>query len=606
MLNRLLYALVPWGNRRGYLLPFVAAIVLASSSLPLGYLLDDLFLMKNIEGGLQKTSPFDVYRFADGNPAFQEKVLTAGYFPWFALPELKLRCFRPLSSALMTLDHALFGEAAVWAHVHSILWYALLLWGLMLILRRSLPRPLALLTLFLFAINYAHWLPVAWWCHRNTLVAAAPMLFGLAAHLRWREEGWRPGLPLSVLGYALGVLGGEMALCVFGYLAAYEACRAPGPWRQRLLALLPGAFVGLCYTAAYKALDFGAYGSGAYIEPLGQPLAYLSAAPGRVIALLSGAIVMIPSELWDVLPAARPIVLFGGLAGCALLAWLLRRAWPALDEKTRKTVLWLLAGGALSLLPISATFPMSRLMMLPSIGLCTAFAVVLHHWWHERTQPGPIARPSRFAALAAGFLIAINVVYSALFWPVASAGLYGAMRVAAESALEAEIDDTRLENQAAVLLTAPDPMVGFYTSILRFRTGLHPLPRNWWVLSYAPYDHRLRRTAPNRFELQVVDGAYLSMLFEKLVRGPEFPFHPGDQVAFSHLTATILDVNEVGPTRVEFAFDPPIDTPEYQFLYWHDGRIRPFPLPPVGEEVYIPMGQSPFHPAALYRRFFRS
>lgn len=606
MLNGRMNALVAWAYRRGFLLPFAAALLLGASTLPLGYLLDDNFLVTNLEGRLQKTGPFDVYRFAPADPAVLARMQTVGLLPWFALPDLKLHFFRPLSSAMMALDHALFGEAAVWAHVHSVLWYLLLLWGLMLVLRRSLPRPVAALALLLYAVNYAHWLPVAWWCNRNAVVAAAPMVLGLAAHLRWREDGWKPGLPLSVLGYTAGVMGGETALGVFGYLAAYEAFRAPGPWRQRLLALLPGILVGGVYTALYSGLGFGAYGSGAYIDPLHQPLAYLSAAPGRMLALLSGAIVLIPAELWDISHAARPVLVLGGLAGCALLAWLLRRAWPSLETRTRQTAAWMAAGCVISLLPMAATFPMARLMMLPSIGLSVLIAMILCHWWNERKEAGPRRWPRRAAAIAAGFFVAVNLVFSPAVWPLAAFGLRSLMNVETAAALEAEIDDTHAAGQALVLITAPDPIAAFYTPFLRAQSGRHPVPRNWWILSYAPCAHRLRRTGPDRFELQVVEGAYLSTLFEGIVRGPEFPLHPGDTLSFDHLTATVLEVNGVGPTRVAFAFTPSIDTPEYQFLCWRDGHIRPFVLPPVGQEILIPRGQSPVHPAALFRRLFPS
>ena len=47
--------------------------------------------------------------------------------PYFAAPGLVLHFLRPLSSALMALDHALFGRRPLPYHVHTLLWYAALL-----------------------------------------------------------------------------------------------------------------------------------------------------------------------------------------------------------------------------------------------------------------------------------------------------------------------------------------------------------------------------------------------------------------------------------------------------------------------------------------------
>ena len=84
------------------------------------------------------------------------------------------------------------------------------------------------LALLVFTLDSSHTWPVAWIANRNALVAAVPALLGLVAHLRWREQGWRPGLPLSMLGLGVGLLGGEAALGVFAYVGAYELVGARG------------------------------------------------------------------------------------------------------------------------------------------------------------------------------------------------------------------------------------------------------------------------------------------------------------------------------------------------------------------------------------------
>ena len=83
--------------------------------------------------------------------------------------------------------------------------------------------------LFLFAVDESHLFAALWLANRNALVAAVPVLFGLCAHLRWREDGWRWGLPLSLGGYVVGLLGGETALGALAYLAASRGIRRARP-----------------------------------------------------------------------------------------------------------------------------------------------------------------------------------------------------------------------------------------------------------------------------------------------------------------------------------------------------------------------------------------
>ena len=99
------------------------------------------------------------------------------------------------------------------------------------------------------------------------------------AHLRWREERWRPGLPLSLLGFAVGLAAGEVALSVLAYLFAYELFAAPGTPKARVRALCPTALILIAYLLHYRLAGYGAAASGLYLDPFRSPLEYLAAAP---------------------------------------------------------------------------------------------------------------------------------------------------------------------------------------------------------------------------------------------------------------------------------------------------------------------------------------
>jgi hypothetical protein len=50
----------------------------------------------------------------------------------------------------------------------------------------------------------------------------------------------------------------------------------------------------------------------------------------------------------------------------------------------------------------------------------------------------------------------------------------------------------------------------------------------------------------------------------------------------------VLAVDDIGPTRVEFRFDRPLDDPSLRFLGWLDGGLRRISMPEVGGSVDLP------------------
>jgi hypothetical protein len=249
-------------SRRAAMLAVSVATLLALPSLCIGVFMDDYAHLAILEGYPMVGKPFDLFTFAPGDAERLRPFMERGPFPWWTYPEARFSFFRPLSSALAVFDHAVFGRHFVWWHVHSILWYAVTVFAAGLVLRRALPAPTAAAALLLFAIDDVHWMPAAWLANRNSLVSAAPSLLGLYAHLRWRQDGWRPGLVLSLAGYGAGLLGGETALAAPAYALAYEACAGPGVARQRVRAIMPAALLVFVYLLLYKFYGYGASGSG--------------------------------------------------------------------------------------------------------------------------------------------------------------------------------------------------------------------------------------------------------------------------------------------------------------------------------------------------------
>ncbi len=570
---------------RVILLCLILATVLALPGMRMGLFVDDYFHLATIEGLVPYGNLFSLFEFGSGIPEQLEPRIAMGPYPWFTLPQFKASFFRPLSCVLMGLDHAVFGRHIAGWHLHSLIWYLLLIaaWGL--ILRRCVPGVVGVLALVLFTVDQVHWFPVTWTANRNALVATAPVLWGLYAHMRWREDGWRPGLPLSLAGYVLGLLGGESALGAMAYLGAYELFAGKGTVRARVGSLVPAGILGVVYLVAYKLGGYGAFGSGLYIDPIGEPMEYLANAPARMLGLIACELMGWPVDASVFTLWLRPIQAVAGLATVVLFALLLRKAWSAFDAPQRRALAWMIPGALLALLPVVATFASSRLLLMPSLGASVVLSSVLVYGWQERKRG-----TTRWWTVLVGFLIVVHGVLPPIAWAGQSTILAWFANHTEQVCLAAEMDPASTPDRHYLVLVGPDPLVTIYTPIIRCVSSKTPFPTSssWHVVSQAPHAHRVTRTAPNRIEVEVLDGSMWETEFEKLFRSPRFPMRPGDRVQLSRSAITVLEVGREGPSKVAVECDAPLDDPAFRFLVWKDGCLRRAQLPAIGESMILP------------------
>ncbi len=572
----------------GLWLAVTAAGMLALCFCNMGFFLDDYAHLAAVRGANPIAGPYDVFCFARGDAESTRLLVDNGPYPWFTSPDIKVHFFRFLSSALMVLDHAVFGRWAPGYHLHCALWYAFMAGMVALLFRRSLGGGLAVLALFLFAVDESHAFPVGWWSNRNAVVAGALCLTGVAAHLRWREDGWKPGLPLSLPLFFLGLLAGESGLCALGYVAAYELVGAPGKFAKRAACIAPATLLVFAYLAFYKWAGFGVVGMRVYLDPTSDPVSYLLSAPLRFLILAGNQFMTIPAEIPSLAPVLEWPAALAGLLVLAGVAAGLRLAWPGLTDPERRGLRWMLAGAALSSLPVLAAFTSGRLLLMPSVGGAAALAVIMRHCWRILSAPRPVpAWRIHTARAVLAVLVLAHGVFAALTWP-AVALAFGALTRASDAVVAgADMNDPAMAEQSVVYLAAPEPVTGFYTVAMRDWVGL-PRPKTWWCLSMAPLDHRITRTGPDRFEMALEGGQMFDSLFEGLIRNPRHHLKPGDTVSNKGFAVTVLEAGETGPTRMEFRFKVPLEDASLRFLAVREGGLSRVTMPPVGETLLLP------------------
>ena len=538
------------------------------------FVADDLFHLGILEGNtpLHWAGLLDLYTLADGDPQHVLEAKQVGAFPWFFDPQMKMAFFRPLSSALLWVDHELFGLRPHLYVAHSVLWLALLCVLTALVFRDflTLNRSIAC-AVIIYTLSGIHW-GIWWTATRYSFVSAAIGMGALLCHLRWREAGWRPGLPLSAALWPLALLSGEAALGVVAYLVAYELLAGERP-KVRLLAALPATVSTVICLVAYRLAGHGASAGSGYLDPFEVPLQYLLALPGRLLFLVGSMVIGGHTELWMSAPLRPALVVLGAVA--VVLAGLVMRRWlRSGDGSEFHRARWLLLGSLLSLLPFTPSILGTRNLIVPFVGIAAMLGLVLSHWWSHTTEYH--APRGRFLNAVCWGLAVVHLVLAPMQRLGAPFLFKTMMHGRLETAMEqAELDEEGLEDRRVVVITSPDLVIGLHSYYYRRLYDL-PMPRSWWALSWNPHDQEVRRTDVDTFELTVVDGEM------------DKPHLRQDQaIVLDGMTARIAAMGKRGPTTVEFEFDRPLEHPSLIFLAWQEGALRRVELPPLGETLLL-------------------
>jgi hypothetical protein len=566
----------------------VLAALIALPTLRMGFFGDDYIFIAEIEHNVPSsghTAPLDLYRFASGDRTEHDRSIRDGPYPWFSDPSYKMHFSRPLTSLMLTLDHSIWGHSALGYQLTSVLLYAALVFCVGLFYRVAVgvhcPGPAsvtATLAALLFAIDPHHIWPAGLIACRHLVVAAIAAALGLAAHVRFVRDRWRPGAWLGPLGIIVALLGSEAGLGAVACWLAFDAFGPAAPHRsslrRRLLASMPVLALTAVYASIYFLLGFGAAGDGIYFDPIADPLGFLLATAERVPILTGLSLTGFPDYSPMIFPGA-PFVVVGFAVVAALFA-LYRLIRPAITDEERATLRWLLPGAVLSLVPASAGVPSARLLLFPSIGSAFFVAVLIYRGSQRIATAGP--RPA--LRVGRGLLVAVHVVLAPLLFVAGSTLFAEVARKSSQVFFQADINHSATSH--VVVLAVWDPFVAVYPGWVAQALAPRAISA-WHVLSMAENDHRFTRTGPASFRLDVIGRAIGRA--QVAYRSPHTPLHVGDYVELTGATVTVRAVDGLVPTSLDVMVDVPLDSPTLALLTWRDGRLVRFVPPPVGASV---------------------
>ncbi|MBW2278694.1 MAG: hypothetical protein JRF63_14480 [Deltaproteobacteria bacterium] len=554
----------------GIRLPLILVLVSAALAMPAvisGWMNDDHFFDTTL---YETDAPFGYYKFMD---RFDEAQLQ----PWWVSPDYELRFLRPLASLTLHLDFTLFCDSPLGAHIHSLLWSLVLLLGGFAVLSRVLPRRESSWAMVIFTFAICHAWGAGWIAARHAVLGGALTMWSAAFYLRWRAgEGKRLGA-ISLALFAVGLAAGEMALALAAFVFCYEVAGANGTWRERLLSLAPFAGVALAYVIAYKALGYGASGSGAYLDPMSQPGDYLAGLFPKTAAMLGSFGFGVPAMM-RVVPGAESITTSAGMLVLLLLVAGLLLARKRLDADLRRSWLWLILAVYLPLLPGLAGLAQGREFVLSAVAFAGASSILLRSLlaergaWYRRILPFGVA----------GLLMLGLFVVSPLSRLGQSFFIYKTAELAVQAGDGSKVD---CPDGAPVYLINGDFMrsVLFPFVVARHQGITFP---SWQQLVTPESDITVKRTATDKIVIASKDKPLVNDFLD-LYRPAGDRLAVDDVIEIESLRAAIIDATKAGPTKIEFTI-PGLATPDGAcMLRYDDEMLHDWTPPALGESEII-------------------
>ena len=517
----------------------------------------------------------DLFTFTTGDAAENRELIDGGIMlPWWTDPHLRIAFFRPLSSLTHRLDFALFPGTPALMHAHTLVWFAAALGSVAWLYRRfEASARVAGVAALLYAFDDAHGPVVGWLSNRNALIATAFGCLVLVLHDLGERAGRTWARVAAPLAFGVSLFAGEFAVGVLAYVVAYAVFLSRGTWLRRAMSVAPHLSVVMAWRLWWGRAGFGARGSGAYLDPLADPVAFVTELPVRIAALLHGAWSGPPSDLFFLAPPPhRPLLVVIAVATVLLVTFLV----VPLVREDGYARFWAL-GMVLAIVPVSASFPSDRLLLFVGVGAMALMARLVVVFVDRRAEPVTSATKWRRRLTVAFALIHFVVAPLALPVRAAQMQLLGGLTARAQASLDVALAG---RPDTVVIASAPVALLASYLAPERAYFD-RPRPAHMYFLSTA--------SSRVRVELRVeAERGFLYTPLEKHYRGSAAGLERGRTVDLPAMDARIDDVAADGrPRAVSFTFGDALDGRRVTVLRWSRDHYEPLMLD-IGQSIVLP------------------
>jgi hypothetical protein len=561
----------------------VFGVLQHTPSLRWGFLWDDLYHQLVLEDGLPgvRWTAWNLYDF-DLRAQVGGALYDVGMPPWWIDADFYARFLRPVTSATLVLDHALYGAWAPGYHATNLAFFAALLalaWRFFLALGLS-PRA-ALFALLLLALEDSWTLPAGWVANRNALLAALFCIATALCALHYAQRRARRWL-LAAIACQILAFGAKESGLVAGPLAVLalwlgDADCAAQDWHAALFSLVRRPVVYLfaavagALLAVYVALGYGAH-SLVYSAPWNAPTMALERIAATIPAAFFSLFVGLGTDLLNMRPELlRPMMIVGPVL-IVLWAWIIVRT-AGRSRLLAFAAAWLLlaclveVGGELS----------DRLWVSAAVGSSIVSGIYLDALFRAR----PVLALRRVPA----WLAAVTIVVAG----VLLAPLVNLLR--GEAIMHLGHDD------ATANLTAPVPGEPRPLDVIAFnaRTSLQALGMftmwrvanpgdevRFFTLQYGRRPLRVLREDDRTLLVTSLSTPLASGRLERLFRTSAAPRPAGARWTTVGPTIEAVEIDGDGYRSIRVRLPEPLESRRYCWLAFQDGALRRVELPAIG------------------------
>jgi len=567
-----------------FIIPVAAACILGLPSIFSGLCLDDYFtravvVQSDSLPDFLHRSPLDGFSFTKRNdPGAMRAGIEYGVWPWWTSPEYKICFCRPLPSLIHWLEYTLIKDAYWALHLHSIIWYALLVLGAAWAYRRFLSPPwIAGMAALLYALDSGHALALAYLNNRYAIISALVSLLILVCYDSWRRnQDTRAGAASSLL-YCIGLLTGESTVAICAYLFSYAVFMEKGSVWKKFTPLVPFAAITVIWRVIYVAYSFSAAGTSYYVDPLHDTASFVAAFPLRISALLLSQFIGSHAALTNFLQP-NFIPLYCAVAFIILLL-VYYAVHPLIDSAA---IRFFGLGTVLSTVPFCAAMPDDRLLILPGFGALGIIAAFLAAVGAQDADPRFTTKLRK--AMAVLFLITHFMLAPMQFQT--NSFIVWLLQKPIDKMAETISASRLTPDTKVVLLNAPMDVAIAYVPFKIMELGVRP-PR-MLLLSAGETDVVVERTHDRTLRLHLGEGL-CKTVFDRIFRSNPTTIKVGDTFDLPDVSVRVAGRTSDGrPADLIYVFKQPLEKGAMKWFYWTTQGLRPFTVPAVGAAVTIP------------------
>jgi hypothetical protein len=538
----------------------------------------------NVPAEVMRNSALNLYGFSWDSSRRFEVLREKGFAPWWGSEAIRTNFFRPLSSLTLAFDYSLWPNAPVVMHIHSLLWFCLLI-----VLAQRLYRGVsgsavvAGLSVLLLAADDVFTGPAGWISNRHAVIA---MVFGVLSlwlyHQGTVKKKWS-----SVAGaygaFVLALLASEMGLAVLAYLFACAVVLDRDSLGGKVKRFAPFILITIVWRVVYSSLGYGAQGTQLYIDPILNPIGFLTELVTRYPLLLFSAVGL---PVADMLVAFSPqATTTAAVVSAVALALLVLCVFPAL--RTHRTSAFWAIGLLGSTVPLVSGIPGNRNLGFVSLGVMGLAGQVVVDVAALRKARTPVAPKMILSMIATPVLLLLYLVVSPLL-VVLNPAITRAMSKT-QAAVVSFGNASALTQQHVHVINPPGTMVYMPGLLERLLTD-EPMPASLNYLSSGLTSVEIKRV-DGRTIAVTPDGGYTPppgpivddqtgwvmhvhadnayRALEGFAYNPRNPMRVGQEVFLTEFTAEVTGMTSDGRiASAVITFARPLEDDRYVWLRW--------------------------------------